>query len=76
LKRIINTAPVTISLPIELIERARAAGIVVSKVCRDALQNRLDGEAVSPPAPELVSRVELLEEQIDELQAWRDRVKE
>jgi hypothetical protein len=76
LKRVINTTRVTISLPVELIEHARAAGINVSKVCREALQNRLGGEAVSPAAPELVSRIELLEDQIDELLAWRDRIKE
>jgi hypothetical protein len=74
LKRVVNTTPVTISLPVELIERARAAGINVSQACRAGLQDRLLGEAVSPP--ELIRRVAQLEQQVRELLAWRNRVKE
>jgi hypothetical protein len=72
MKRVINTTSVTISLPVELIERARATGINVSKVCREALQDRLEGEAVSPP--ELLGRVEQLERHVRSLLAWRGRV--
>jgi D-aminopeptidase len=68
------TTHVTISIPVELIERARVAGINISQACRAGLEARLAGETVIPS--ELVSRVEQLEQHVRELAAWRRRVVE
>jgi post-segregation antitoxin (ccd killing protein) len=65
---------VTISLPAELVKRAREVDINISHACRAGLEARLAGETVRPS--ELVSRIAQLEYRVGKLLDWRDRVKE
>jgi post-segregation antitoxin (ccd killing protein) len=65
---------VTISLPAELVERARAADINTSHACRAGLEARLAGETVN--SSELVSRIAQLEYHVGKLLDWRNQVKE
>lgn len=64
---------VTISLPAELVERARAVDINISHACRAGLEARLAGEIVKPS--ELASRIAQLEYRVGKLLAWRNQVK-
>jgi post-segregation antitoxin (ccd killing protein) len=64
---------VTISLPAELVERARAADINISHACRAGLEARLAGETQKQPY--LAQRVEELERHVHDLIAWRNQVK-
>jgi hypothetical protein len=64
---------VTISLPAELVERARAVDINISHACRAGLEARLAGETVKQPY--LARRVEELERHVHELIVWRNQVK-
>jgi hypothetical protein len=65
---------VTISLPAELVERARAVDINISHACRAGLEARLAGE--TPKQSDLVHRVEQMEQQVRELVVWCNWVKE
>jgi post-segregation antitoxin (ccd killing protein) len=64
---------VTISLPAELVKRAREVDINISHACRAGLEARLAGEKVSPS--ELVSRIAQLEYHVGKLLEWRNQVK-
>jgi post-segregation antitoxin (ccd killing protein) len=64
---------VTISLPTELVDQARAVDINISHACRAGLEARLANEA--PKQPYLARRVEELERHVHDLIAWRNQVK-
>jgi post-segregation antitoxin (ccd killing protein) len=64
---------VTIRLPAELVERARAVDINISHACRAGLEARLASETVSPS--ELASRVAWLEYRVGKLLDCRNKVK-